>query len=59
MIVPHNDTSGENALTGSIPSEIGLLTNLKYSFLDNNDLSGEIPSEIGKLTGVKILYLSK
>ena len=36
-----------NGLSGSIPTEIGKLTNLKdYLFLDNNKLSGRLPKEI-------------
>ena len=47
-----------NQLTGSIPSEIGNLTNLEYLRLDNNQLTGEIPPEIGNLTNLTHLYLN-
>ena len=33
-------------LTGSIPPEIGCLTNLTDLYLANNQLSGEIPPEV-------------
>ena len=33
-------------LTGSIPPEIGCLTNLGYLWLYNNQLTGEIPPEV-------------
>ena len=36
----------DNQLTGSIPSEIGNLTNLTYLDLTNNQLTGEIPESI-------------
>ena len=35
-----------NQLTGSIPPEIGNLTNLTYLWLHNNQLTGEIPESI-------------
>jgi Leucine-rich repeat (LRR) protein len=47
----------DNQLTGSIPSEIGNLTNLTYLNLSNNQLSGSIPSEIGNLTNLTTLGL--
>ena len=47
----------DNQLTGSIPPEIGNLTNLTYLNLSNNQLSGSIPSEIGNLTNLTDLSL--
>ena len=44
-------------LTGSIPSEIGNLTNLKKLYLSYNDLTGSIPPEIGNLTNLTSLHL--
>ena len=44
-------------LTGSIPPEIGNLTNLRYLYLDDNQLTGEIPPEIGNLTNLTGFYL--
>ena len=46
-----------NQLTGSIPPEIGNMTNLTYLYLDDNQLTGEIPPEIGNLTNLTKLYL--
>eukprot|EP00957_Ditylum_brightwellii_P030313 2295876-Ditylum_brightwellii.AAC.1 len=34
-----------NQLTGSIPSEVGLLSYLRHLYLKNNQLTGSIPSE--------------
>jgi Leucine-rich repeat (LRR) protein len=44
-------------LTGSIPPEIGCLTNLEYLYLYDNQLTGGIPSEIGNLTNLDYLAL--
>ena len=46
-----------NRLSGSIPSELGSLTNLGTLRLDNNRLSGPIPTELGGLTNLGILDL--
>ena len=46
-----------NQLTGTIPPEIGNLTNLTYLVLVGNQLTGEIPSEIGNLTNLTSLQL--
>ena len=52
------DISLFNQELGSIPPEIGCLTNLTWLDLEFNQLTGEIPSEIGNLTSLIILYLS-
>ena len=43
----------KNQLTGTIPSAIGSLTNLKYLYLYFNQLSGSIPSELGGLSELR------
>jgi Leucine-rich repeat (LRR) protein len=48
------DASG-NQFTGSIPSEIGNISNLLYFSMGNNQISGEIPAEFGKLSRLKEL----
>jgi uncharacterized protein (TIGR02145 family) len=44
--------------TGSIPPEIGCLTNLTYVLLARNQFTGSIPTEIGNLTNLTFLGLS-
>ena len=46
-----------NQLSGSIPSELGNLTNLTTLRLWRNQLSGEIPSELGNLANLTQLIL--
>ncbi len=46
-----------NNLSGTIPPEIGNLTNLTYLDLEYNQLTGTIPSEIGNLTNLTYLCL--
>jgi len=48
----------EEELTGSIPKEIGNLTDLQGLSLHSNSLSGDIPIELCKLTNLHILYLT-
>jgi len=47
-----------NQLTGSIPSELGKLSNLRYLYLYDNQLTGSIPSELGNLSNLTYLDLS-
>jgi len=44
-------------LSGSIPSEIGNLSYLKYLYLYSNQFTGSIPPEIGNLTNLETLDL--
>ena len=47
----------DNSLTGSIPAELGNLTNLTNLTLSVNSLTGSIPAELGNLTNLTNLYL--
>jgi hypothetical protein len=47
-----------NVLTGTIPSEIASLTNLRTLDLHGNQLGGTIPLEIGNMASLIILNLS-
>ena len=51
------DLRGNN-LTGTIPAELGNLSNLTHLRLYNNDLSGRIPIELGNLLNLTDLDLS-
>lgn len=46
-----------NNLVGTLPAELGNLTNLDALSLQNNQLSGSIPSELGNLTNLTNLIL--
>jgi Leucine-rich repeat (LRR) protein len=48
---------GSNNLTGSIPAQIGQLSNLISLDLDDNKLTGVIPPQIGSLSKLIILNL--
>ena len=47
-----------NLLTGTIPTELGLLTFVNDLELFNNSLTGSIPSELGRLSILNFLFLS-
>ena len=47
----------ENGLRGTIPPELGKLTQLLNLSLGGNDLSGAIPAELGKLPNLQVLSL--
>ncbi|MBP7212597.1 MAG: hypothetical protein KBA03_00010 [Anaerolineaceae bacterium] len=49
---------GGNNLSGSIPSDLGNLFNLRSLSLSENQLSGSIPAELGNLSNLEWLNLS-
>ena len=48
----------DSGITGSIPPEIGNLTNLTYLNLQLNQLTGSIPPEIGNLINLESMSIS-
>lgn len=46
-----------NKLTGSIPTDLGGLIELRDLWLNNNKLSGSLPTELGKLTQLVDLFV--
>ena len=51
--------SAGNKLNGTIPNELGLLTELREINLNNNGLTGTLPLEITNLSGLAILSLDR
>jgi Leucine-rich repeat (LRR) protein len=47
----------ENKLSGTIPIELGELTELENLFLSENQITGTIPVELGELTKLTKLNL--
>ena len=46
-----------NQLTGTIPPELGDLSELDTLYLDGNALTGTIPTQLGQLSSLKLLFL--
>lgn len=46
-----------NTMTGTIPTEIGLMTTMATLSMTNATLVGTIPTEIGNLAGLRRLWL--
>jgi Leucine-rich repeat (LRR) protein len=49
----------DNELTGTIPSGLGVLSQLTIFDLSDNELTGAIPSDLGDLSALTDLYLSQ
>ncbi len=50
---------GDSGLTGTIPSELGSLSNLTFISLGENELTGVIPKELGDLSSLEELWLDQ
>ena len=48
-----------NILTGPIPTELGLSSDIKALNIGTNDLTGTIPIELGNTSGMLYLALGK
>jgi Leucine-rich repeat (LRR) protein len=46
-----------NLLSGTVPTSIGMLTNLDFLDLGDNNLNGTIPTELGLLSNLEVLDL--
>ena len=46
-----------NGLTGRLPAELGLLTELQELSIADSRLAGSIPAELGNLSNLKVLFL--
>ena len=47
----------ENGLTGSLPPEMGKLTNLRELWLYGNLLGGSLPPELGRLANLRVMVI--
>ena len=59
---PNNVTRinrAKNNLVGTIPTELGNLSNLTHILLNENQLTGTIPTELGNLSNLTYLYLNE
>jgi len=48
----------QNALTGTIPTELGSLSLVQLIYLYQNELSGTLPTELGRLSALTILIIN-
>ena len=47
-----------NGISGSVPTEIGLLSDLVYIRLARNQFTGSVPSQLGQLSSLNFLQIS-
>jgi hypothetical protein len=48
-----SSSGGQACLSGTLPTELGLLTRLEILWLFENSFTGTLPSELGLLTNIK------
>ena len=48
------DVAGNEKIVGTIPTEIGMVTNLRVLDAGSSQTSGTIPTEIGKLESLEV-----
>ncbi|OMO88342.1 hypothetical protein CCACVL1_08461 [Corchorus capsularis] len=48
---------GHNALSGEVPKELGLLTDLRGLAIGTNNFSGPLPAELGNCLKLELLYI--
>jgi Leucine-rich repeat (LRR) protein len=49
----------KNEFSGSLPSQVGALTKLRWLEMDENNIVGSLPKEIGTLTNLITLVVGK
>jgi Leucine-rich repeat (LRR) protein len=49
----------KNEFSGSLPSQVGALTKLRWLEIDENNIVGSLPKEIGALTNLITLVAGK
>lgn len=59
LLIPEDLSLRESGIGGQLPTEIGLLTNLKRIVLGGEEFQGSLPSEIGMWTNVGKTVLLK
>eukprot|EP01041_Mallomonas_annulata_P009066 gene9066-18779_t len=55
----HNKLHEHNAITGKIPSSLGLMRNIEFIRLHNNKLTATVPSSLCVLSSLAMLYTYK
>ena len=59
ILLPNTSSVDHNALTGTIPMELGYLINIVELDLDDNKLTGTVPTKFGTMINARELDLGK